>query len=348
MKTVSLSKPRRDECAELWWSLYQDEPYVLCPDGYQNVNSLTHITPGYFLKRLDTGLACDNTRRWHGEVLEETVMLAEEAGTVVGFIVCSINLDASKGSILAAYVSQDQTGRRAARALIENALEYFASRGLQEVVAGPDASRSLEVKRPLHTTLLDSGFAWQESWELPADERGRIYVKADPGGFEVVLGGSLEGFRVSDEIERKVESLHEQGIAIERYSPDRFGEIRSYHTEQPVEGEIQGVATFVATLEGLAVGWLWEILTFSDVLEEGTPRVVGGCVPYVLPGHRGRGIGKVLYQLGMAEAVKQGAQCGWTVTGIGNPARLIYQSIGYENWYLSYNQMYWRSGSRIG
>jgi hypothetical protein len=89
----------------------------------------------------------------------------------------------------------------------------------------------------------------------------------------------LKGSASPIEIDQKVEVLNSQGITIERYEPDRFAEIRRYDTQQTVDGEIQGIATFVATLEGLAVGWLWEILTHSDVLEEGTPESWGAACP---------------------------------------------------------------------
>ncbi|MDP6180429.1 MAG: hypothetical protein QGG48_11105, partial [Desulfatiglandales bacterium] len=73
MNVIDFSETRRDECADFWWHLYEDLPYVHLLDGYQNVNSHTHITPDYFLNRLDWGLRCDTPRRWHGEVRDDTV-----------------------------------------------------------------------------------------------------------------------------------------------------------------------------------------------------------------------------------------------------------------------------------
>ena len=96
----------------------------------------------------------------------------------------------------------------------------------------------------------------------------------------------------------------------------------------------------MALCDGYAVGWLEEVDTYSDGGEVGTPRLQGGCVPVVIPQYRQKGIGKVLFHLGMEKVVKQGAQCGSTGTEVTNPARLIYQSIGFKNWFLAFNLMY--------
>jgi GNAT superfamily N-acetyltransferase len=94
--------------------------------------------------------------------------------------------------------------------------------------------------------------------------------------------------------------------------------------------------TFVALVDSLAVGWLDEV-KIDDPDEYG--RVMGEAVPVVLPTFRRRGIGKVLYHLGMEEVVRRGARYGWTATGIYNPARLIYRSIGYRYWYTCFSRM---------
>ena len=86
MKVTNFSETRRDECADFWWHLYEHLPYVHLPDGYQNVNSHSHIEPDYFLKRLDPGLGCRNTRRWRGEVRNDTIFLAIDSEALVGMI----------------------------------------------------------------------------------------------------------------------------------------------------------------------------------------------------------------------------------------------------------------------
>ncbi|MBM3240069.1 GNAT family N-acetyltransferase [Candidatus Poribacteria bacterium] len=68
-------------------------------------------------------------------------------------------------------------------------------------------------------------------------------------------------------------------------------------------------------------------------------RVLGLTTPKVIPSYRRRGIGKVLYHLGIEEVVRQGAQYGYTVTGIHNPARLIYRSVGFKYWYTHFWEM---------
>jgi len=155
-----------------------------------------------------------------------------------------------------------------------------------------------------------------------------------PYEYGVYLGGSLEGFRLQPEIKEKIEKLREEGIAIERFTTEQFENLRRTDTGDKV-GTFGGDVTFVALVDALAVGWLEEVETWTD--EYG--RTMGGTVPYVIPDYRRKGIGKVLYHLGIEEVVKRGAQYGWTATNIHNPARLIYRSIGYRYWYTSFGMM---------
>lgn len=91
---------------------------------------------------------------------------------------------------------------------------------------------------------------------------------------------------------------------------------------------------FVGLVNGLVIGWTFEVCVFRD--EGGMMGMVG---PEVIPSYRRRGIGKVLHHLGTEEVVRQGAQGGWRGTEIYNPARLIYQSVGWRYWYTSFGRM---------
>lgn len=122
MNVSSFSEARRDECADFWWHLYEHLPYVLRPDGYQNVNSSKHIDPDYFLRYLDSGLNKPATRHWGGEVRDDTIFLATDDETLLGLMVCAIDIEASKGSILSAYMQRDQVGRHIADQLVDSAL----------------------------------------------------------------------------------------------------------------------------------------------------------------------------------------------------------------------------------
>jgi len=202
--------------------------------------------------------------------------------------------------------------------------------GLHRAIAAPGGHRDMEVECPIHLALLDAGFAWESDW-WPAypSELNKI-----PYGYGVYLGGSLEGFRLQPDIEEKREKLGKEGTAIERFTAEQFDNLRRINTGEKV-GTFGNDVTFVALVDGFAVGWLTELETWTD--EYG--RILGGTVPYVIPTYRRRGIGKVLYHLGIEEVVRQGARYGYTATNIHNPARLIYRSVGYQYWYTSFNMM---------
>jgi ribosomal protein S18 acetylase RimI-like enzyme len=268
---------------------------------------------------------------WLGEtVTEDDVVLAEDEDRIAGVLVCSVDKEKRTGNILSAYVRRHQRGRQVAELLVNQALGRFQRCGLRRAVAAPGASRSMEVESPIHLALLDAGFAWENDW-WPS------YQQEEYGVF---LGGSLEGFCLQPEIREKIERLHQQGIEIEQVKADRFCTLRRLDTGELVAGtesvadtEVKSV-TFVALVDGQVVGWLPELAVW-----ENHGRILGGCVPEVIPTYRRRGIGTALYHLGTEEVVRQGAQYGWTATGIHNPARLIYRSIGYQSWYTAFSRM---------
>jgi hypothetical protein len=41
MKLARYDETMLDECSEFWWGMYRDKPYVVRPDGYQDINNPT-------------------------------------------------------------------------------------------------------------------------------------------------------------------------------------------------------------------------------------------------------------------------------------------------------------------
>jgi len=332
MRIIQYNENMLEACAEFWWSIYEHKPYVHRPDGYQTINT-PPIGPGpeYFVEHLGSGLSGRHTGHFKGKVTDDSILLAVEGGKVKGILVCSIAQEKLTGNILSAYLRRDERGREIAALLLGEALECFRKVGLHRAWAGPDDSKSLEVECPIHLALLDSGFAWEDNWEQPPDEseRGLVY---DWPAYSVLLGGSLQGFRLQPEIHEKSDNLHREGIAIERLTADEFRELRRFDNNRVQRLNPYTGATFAAVVDGRVVGWLDEMGAYED--EFG--RILGGAIPEVIPSYRRKGIGKVLYHLGIEEVVQQGAQYGYTGTSIYCPARLIYRSVGFRYWYTSF------------
>ena len=327
MRVVKFHQNLLDACAEFWWRIYEHMLYVHTPSGYQTVNS-PPIGPQYFVKRLTAGLDSSYSDHWAGEVTDDSIFLAVDSGKVEGILVNSIDREKLTGNILSAYMQRDYRGREIADGLLSEVLERFRKMGLHRVVAGPYSSASMEVECPIHLALLDTGFAWENSWD-PA------YREPEYGVF---LGGSLQGFRLQPEIKEKREKLRKEGITIERVTADEFRNLRRLDTGGILtlgdDVNLGDEVNFVALVDGLAVGWTFEAHIFED---EG--RIMSMVGPEVIPSYRKKGIGKVVHHLGTEEVVRQGAQYGWTATNIHNSARLIYRSIGYRYWYTSFNLM---------
>jgi ribosomal protein S18 acetylase RimI-like enzyme len=325
MKVIRFRENLLNSCAEFWWGIYEHMPYVHRPDGYQTLNT-PPITPEYFIENIRWGLGCrDGASSWAGEVTEDGVFLAEEGGKIEGILVSSVNGEKRTGNILSAYVQRNARGREAADRLLEHALEHFRRLRLPRVVAAPGRGSSMEVECPIHLSLLGEGFAWEQDWK-PA------YPNEAYGVF---LGGSLEGFRLQPEIREKIEQLRKEGIAIERVDRGQKVRLQRLDTGLKVDPfDADSNCAFVGFVNDLVVGWTFEVSVFRD---EG--RILAMVGPEVIPSYRRRGIGKVLHHLGMEEAVRQGAQGGWTATEIYNPARLIYQSVGWRYWYTSFGRM---------
>jgi GNAT superfamily N-acetyltransferase len=337
MRIVRYHENVLDACAEFWWSIYKDMPYVHRPDGWVTINT-PPIGPEFFCKYLKEGLS--GASYWHGDVTEDSIILVEDAGKIEGILVCSIEKEKLTGDILSCYVrfahrrlrltvQRNHRGREIAEHLLSEALEHFRKLELHKAVV----KGALEVECPIHLAMLDAGFAWEENWAQPPDESGKAPIYDWPT-YQVFLGGSLEGFCLQSEIKEKIEKLRKEGIVIERLTIDEFRERRRLDNNQTPNVEPNTPELFAALVDGRLVGWLFEMGVNTD---EG--RVLGLTTPEVIPSYRRRGIGKVLYHLGIEEVVRQGAQYGYTVTGIHNPARLIYRSVGFKYWYTTCWQM---------
>jgi hypothetical protein len=55
MKLVRYDETMLDECSEFWWGTYRDKPYVVRPDGYQDINNPT-VGSKLFGQNLGDGL----------------------------------------------------------------------------------------------------------------------------------------------------------------------------------------------------------------------------------------------------------------------------------------------------
>jgi len=315
-----------DECAEFWWSIYKDMPYVHRPDGWVTINT-PPIGPAFFGEHLKAGFS--GASYWRGDVTEDSIILAENTGKIEGILVCSIDKEKLTGNILSCYVRRDYKGQKIAEHLLSEAIEYFRKLELHKAVV----KGALEVECPIHLAMLDTGFSWEDNWAQPPDESGQAPIYDWPT-YQVFLGGSIEDFRLQPEIKEKIDKLRQEGIAIERLTADEFQKHRRLDNNQTPSSAPDTPEFFAALVDGRLVGWLFEMGVFTD---EG--RVLGLTTPEVIPSYRRRGIGKALYHLGIEEVVRQGAKYGYTVTGIHNPARLIYRSVGFRYWYTACLQM---------
>src|SRR5689334_15574098 len=78
-------------------------------------------------------------------------------------------------------------------------------------------------------------------------------------------------------------------------------------------GTLIGMATLV---ERYSPAWVGPLLVIDDV--------------FVMPPHRGRGVGKALLARAAAEAVRRGAPFVELMVRTQNPARRLYERVGFE------------------
>lgn len=310
-----------DTCTEFWWDLYKERPYVVRPDGYQDINNPT-VGRGLFGRNLNDGLSREYSTHWCGEVTPESITVAENNGKIAGMLVCSIDRENLVGTILSGFMRQDQQGREVAEFLVGDALERFRKLGLRKAVAG--ASGTLEVERPLHIAALEAGFAWQDSWDQP--DYG--YWTLPHHGYGAVMGMWFRDFELRPEIKRKMEELERQGVTFRSLTLDELRQCRRLDTQQPPDDlDPHAGPCYGAFVGDRLVGWLAWICI---------------CGLEVIPSYRRRGIGTVLLHL-VTDELAQG--CGLydydcTVVRVHSPARILLRSAGYKYWYLGYSGMW--------
>ena len=72
MKLVRYDETMLGKCSEFWWELYKDRPYVVRPDGYQDINNPT-VGIALFGENLNDGLSEGYSTHWCGEVTPESI-----------------------------------------------------------------------------------------------------------------------------------------------------------------------------------------------------------------------------------------------------------------------------------
>lgn len=309
MGTVRFSRDMMDACSSSWWSLYRDLPYVHGPDGYDWVNGAP-MGPHYFARHLEAGLSGKHAEHWQGAVTDDSIFVAMEAGRINGLLIAAVRPKERTGNVLSAFAANDVRGRETTGRLLDEALAHFRALELTTAVAAPPP-RTVEVQSPIYLSPMDAGFGWNKS-RWPDNPYG------------VFLGGSIREFRVRPEIRERIETLRSEGVEIRRCSPEKARELRYYDSEVKVGDKERNVRA-IAVAE-TATAW---------AEEPPSQRIWGEAIPLVVPDFRGRGIGKVLYHLGVAWLVEQGAVCTHLATDIDNPAQFIYRSTPLRYWYTS-------------
>lgn len=316
MKLTKYNQNMMDEYTEFWWELYRDKPYIVRPDGYQDINDPT-VGSKVFGENLNSGLRSDYSDHWCGEVTPDGITVAEDNGKIVGILVCSIDRENLTGTILSGFMRQDLHGREVAKLLLDDAAERFRKLGLKKAVVGD--SDALEVERPLHIVALEAGFAWQDCWDQP--EHG--YWDIAHRGYGTVMGMWFRDFELRPEIKQKLEQLEKQGITIQSLTLDELRQCKRLDTDQP-PGDLQPEADpcYGAFLGDRLVGWLaWTCI----------------CGLKVIPNYRRKGIGTVLLHLVTDEMAREGGVYDFTVVRLYSPTRILLQSAGYQYWYLGYS-----------
>lgn len=123
MRVVKFHQNLLDACAQFWWSIYEHKLYALRPDGYPIINTPA-IGPGCFSMFIEYGLNGHfGAEHWGGEVISDSIFLAEDSGKVVGILVSSVHPDKLTGNILSAYMQRDNRGDEIGSYLLSKALK---------------------------------------------------------------------------------------------------------------------------------------------------------------------------------------------------------------------------------
>jgi len=184
-----------------------------------------------------------------------------------------------------------------------------------------------------------------ETFNMPISLVRGPYVDSGPYRFliacgygplehELLLRNNLEQFELTDEIKKRRERLSREGIEYRLYEvgdrenlrefmarcfPGAWYTIIQRATEAPNSPHI-----LMAIAAGQIVGFMGPF----GVDQPGEPGSFAS--PGVDPAFRGRGIGKVMFNLGLDYLKKLGATETTYSTGVSNPARFIYFDSGAE------------------
>lgn len=184
-----------------------------------------------------------------------------------------------------------------------------------------------------------------ETYGMPLSLVRRIYLDSGPYRFlsacgyrpvhhELLLRNDLQKFQLTDEISRRRDNLEGQGVEYRFYQPEDRSELLDfmvrcfpggwYASIERATEDSEDARVLMAIAEGKIVGFMGPLW----VIEAGEAGGFGS--PGVDPDFRGRGIGKVMFNLGLDYLKKAGAAHTTYGTGVTNPARFIYFDSGAE------------------
>jgi len=320
------------ECTDFWWSLYSWKPYVVRPDGYEHPN-VASTCPETFVRQLDDAFSRRSLSHWCGEVTPESIFLAKTKAGVAGIMITATNRDEATGYIRSGFMPCDATGTRAAALLLDETLDYLRKRGVRNAILGP--TWALEIESPLHIAALNAGFVCGDRWArtLEPDDVGMRFDT----GYEIYMGGNLQGFTVPPEIKMQAASLSVEGITFRCCTLAEAKGLRRLDNGEPPDLEPQLEFVFVALAKNRMVGWTGKTPCRDQPEVMASPGGADGL--FVIPSYRRRGIGKVLFHLATEEIVRRGATHGFGGAGIYDPLRLIMKSVGYQYWYAAFPEM---------
>jgi ribosomal protein S18 acetylase RimI-like enzyme len=182
-----------------------------------------------------------------------------------------------------------------------------------------------------------------ETYRMPFHLAPRFYLDSGPYRFMVSCGyhpkdhalcfrNELDAFALSDDIKRRRERLASEGIEVRWYAPQDRSDLQSFMkrcfpggwftaiknaTESPRPAKI-----LVAVARGRIVGFMGQFWP-PDASGRG-----GFGSPGVDPEFRGRGLGTVIFHLGLEYLKSAGARSTDYSTGVTNAARFMYFKSG--------------------
>jgi hypothetical protein len=90
MRIIRFNENMLEQCAEFWWGIYEQKPYIVRPDGYQDINN-PPVACDVFRKNLKSGLNGGHIHHWGGVVTPDSIILVEDNGKIAGMLVCSVD-----------------------------------------------------------------------------------------------------------------------------------------------------------------------------------------------------------------------------------------------------------------